>query len=104
VRALGQLYAPLDPRNKTLFKAARFEPAHHPIERVMGGNARRKGQIPAQPRQFSYTKIDDFVPFFVPAQAGAHAQKQDFQQRILSSTGDARVGKNRKVGQKRCQT
>ena len=70
----------------------------------MGGNARRKGQMLqmlAQPRQFGYTKIDGFVPFFVPAQAGAYEQGQDFQQRILPLTGQVRAGKYRKIRQKR---
>ena len=42
LRAVGQPHASLNPRNKTLFKAARFEPAHPPVERVVRWNARRK--------------------------------------------------------------
>ena len=100
LRAIRQPRASLNPCNKTLFKTTRFEPAHHPVERVVRGNARREGQIPTQPRQFSQAKIDDFVPFFVPAQAGTHAQGQNFQQRVLPPTYQARVGKYRKIRQK----
>ena len=103
LRAIRQPRASLNPCNKTLFKTTRFEPAHHPVERIVGGNARCKGQIPAQPRQFGLPKIDDFVPFFVAAQAGAHAQEQDFQQRVLPPTRQARVGQGRKIRQKRRQ-
>ena len=91
----------LDPGREGLREQRAVERVQHVVERVMRRNALREGQHPPQKPQLLAPPVADLDEILRPRQRRTQDQEHDLGQRIHHLAPLARIGKRRKVVEKR---